>query len=204
MFKTLAKARLARVAMALNERARCGLPTLVLMTDDERLLTPLIAARNLPRGSMVIVRARRSSHRAKLAHSLRPVARARGLILLVANDPSLADRIGAQGLHLSEANAREACTWRARRPRWLITSTAHTLAACASAKRLGADAAFLSPVFTTASHPGVRCLGAARARVIAHQATIPIYALGGMNAQTAMRLACAPFVGIAAIGALAA
>jgi thiamine monophosphate synthase len=40
--------------------------------------------------------------------------------------------------------------------------------------------------------------------VIAHQATIPIYALGGMNAQTAMRLACAPFVGIAAIGALAA
>jgi thiamine-phosphate pyrophosphorylase len=174
------------------------------MTDDERLPAPLIAARKLPRGSMVIVRARQSSHRTKLAHSLRPVARARGLILLVANDPTLADRIGAQGLHLSEANAREACTWRARRSRWLITSTAHTLGACASAKRLGADAALLSPVFPTGSHPGAKCLGAARARMIARQAAIPVYALGGVNGQTAMGLARAPFSGIAAIGALAA
>jgi thiamine-phosphate pyrophosphorylase len=203
MLKMLAKARLARAAVALNQLARSRLPPLVLMIDDERLPDPLAAASKLPRGSMVIVRARQPSHRAKLAHSLRPVARARGLVLLVANDPSLADCIGAQGLHLSEAHARGACTWRARRPRWLITSTAHTLAACASAKRLGADAAFLSPVFATASHPGVRGVGAVRARMIGRQTAIPIYALGGVNGQTAMRLSCASFVGLAAIDSLA-
>jgi thiamine-phosphate pyrophosphorylase len=190
--------------VALNQLARCRLPPLVLMTDDERLPDPLAAARKLPRGSMVIVRARQPSDRAKLARSLRPVARARGLILLVANDPSLADCIGAQGLHLSEANARGACTWRARRPRWLITSTAHTLAACASAKRLGADAAFLSPVFTTASHSGATGIGAACARMIARQAAIPVYALGGVNGQTARTVARTSFIGLAAIGALAA
>jgi len=204
MLEMLARAKLARAAVALNQLARSRLPPLVLITDDERLADPLVAASKLPRGSMVIVRARQSSHRAKLAHSLRQVVRARGLVLLVANDPVLADRTGAHGLHLSEGNMREACAWRARRPRWLITAAAHTLAACASAKRSGADAAFLSPVFATASHPGIGCLGAVRARMIGGQTAIPIYALGGVNGQTAMRLPCASFVGLAAIDSLAA
>ena len=55
---TLDRIRLARQANLLNERAGAALPPLVLMTDDERLPDPLAAARLLPRGSMVIVRAR--------------------------------------------------------------------------------------------------------------------------------------------------
>jgi thiamine-phosphate pyrophosphorylase len=190
--------------VALNEASRCGLPPLVLITDDERLPDPFAVARKLPRGSMVIVRARQSSHRAKLAHSLRPVARARGLILLVANDPALADRAGANGLHLSEANIPLAAAWRARRPHWLITAAAHSFSACGQAARSEADAVFLSPVFATPSHPGARALGAARARAIVHQAALPVYALGGITAHTAARLGSAPFAGLAAIGALAA
>jgi len=204
MSRTLATPRLARAARALNVAARCGLPALVLMTDDERLPDPLAAARKLPRGSMVIVRSRQASHRAKLAHSLRPLARARGLVLLIANDPALADRVGANGLHLSEASARQAPTWRARRPHWLITAAAHSFSACGIISRSGANAAFLSPVFATSSHPGPRALGVARAHLIACQTTLPVYALGGVNGRTAMRLAGAPFTGIAAIGALAA
>jgi hypothetical protein len=75
---TLDRMRLARQASLLNERARTELPPLVLMTDDERLPDPVAAARLLPRGSMVIVRARQSSHRAKLAALLRPITRAGG------------------------------------------------------------------------------------------------------------------------------
>ena len=204
MSRTLATARLARAARALNAAARCGLPPLVLMTDDERLPDPLAAARKLPRGGMVIVRARQASHRARLAHLLRPLARARGLVFLVANDAALADRVGANGLHLSEANARQAFAWRARRPHWLITAAAHSLSACGIAAHLGADAVFLSPVFATSSHRNVRALGPARAHLIARHAALPVYALGGMNGRTAMRLAGASFAGLAAIGALAA
>jgi thiamine-phosphate pyrophosphorylase len=173
------------------------------MTDDERLPDPLAAARALPRGSMVIVRSRQASHRGKLAHTLRPIVRARGLILLVANDPGLADRVGANGLHLSEANLRQASTWRARRPRWLITIAAHSFSACGMISRTGANAAFLSPVFATSSHSGTLPLDAVRARTIARQATLPVYPLGGVNGQTAMKLAGASFAGLAAIGALA-
>jgi thiamine-phosphate pyrophosphorylase len=200
----LARLKLARAAAALNHSAKCKLPALVLMTDDERLTDSLAAARALPCGSMVVVRARQSSHRAKLARSLQAIAHERGLTLLVANDPALADRVHAGGIHLSEANARRAAEWRARRPQWLITTAAHSLAACARARQWGADAALLAPVFATATHPNEAGLGPVRARVLAGMAPLPVYALGGVTGQSAARLQHSGFAGIAAIGALAA
>jgi thiamine-phosphate pyrophosphorylase len=197
----LARARLARAAAALNAKARTALPPLVLMTDDERLPNPIGAARALPRGSMVIVRARQSSHRAKLAAELRIVARARGLALLVANDAALADRIGAAGVHLPEAQASDAAHFRAVRPRWLIMASAHSLLASARAQRSGANAVLLGPVFTTRSHPGRPVLGGARARLIARQLPGPTYALGGIDGRGGQTLT--GFAGLAAIGALA-
>jgi len=98
----LLRARLARAAFRFKTRA---LPALVLMTDDARLEDPLGAARALPRGSLVIVRDRQTSRRAELAAALAAIARRRGLLLIVANDAVLAAKIGADGLHLSEAHA---------------------------------------------------------------------------------------------------
>jgi thiamine-phosphate pyrophosphorylase len=96
----------------------------------------------------------------------------------------------------------EAFHWRALRPHWILTAAAHSLAACAIAKLGGADAALLSPVFPTQSHPGAPHLGATRAMLIARQAPLPVYALGGIDAVTARQLEGSPFVGVAAIGAL--
>ena len=197
----LLRARLARAAAALNASAGARLPALVLMTDDERLPDPIAAARALPHGSMVIVRARQSSHRAKLATELRPIARARRLLLLIANDAALADKVGAAGLHLPESQAAGAAHWRAIRPRWLITSAAHSLAAAARAQRTGANAVILGPVFTTRSHPERPALGAARARLMARQLRRPVYALGGIDGRNGSQLG--GFAGLAAIGALA-
>jgi thiamine-phosphate pyrophosphorylase len=200
---TLDRIRLARQAAALNASRGCALPPLVLMTDDERLPDPVGAARALPHGSMVIVRARQASHRAKLAIALRPIARARRLSLLIANDANLAGRIGAAGVHFAQGAAWKAFGWRVRRPGWLITVSAHSLRACGTAARLGADAVFLSSVFTTSSHPGRTALGVSRARNIVCNAPLPVYALGGMDRRRACRLAGSQFVGVAAIGALA-
>ena len=198
------KSRLARAAAALNVQCASRLPPLVLMTDDERLPDPLAAARRLPRGSMVVIRARQAAHRARLARALQPIARGRALTLLIANDTGLADRVGAAGVHFSEANVAQAASWRARRPHWLITAAAHSLNACAAARIARANAVFLGPVFPTASHPGGRYVGPTRARAIVRAAPLPSYALGGVNAYSARRLEAAAFVGLAAIGALAA
>ena len=60
----------------------------------------------------------------------------------------------------------------------------------------------LSPVFQTASHPGGRALGLQRFAALARASAAPVYALGGVTAENALRLRATPAVGIAAIGAL--
>ncbi len=174
----------------------CG--ALLLLTDDQRLPDPLPAARALPRGAVIILRSRDASRRAALAAALRAIARVRGLLLLIADDPQLAAKIGAHGIHLPQRRAREAAHWRARYPHWFVTAAAHSLRAVLNAG--GADAVLLSPVFATASHPDAPALTPARARLIARQAPIPVFALGGIDAQNAGLLH--GFAGLAAIGAL--
>jgi thiamine-phosphate pyrophosphorylase len=193
----LARARLARAAFCFKTRA---LPALVLMTDDERLADPLAAARALPRGSLVIIRARQAPRRAQLAAALAKIARQRELVVLIANDAALAAKIGADGLHLSETRAGDASHWRARHPHWLITAAAHSLRATTQARH--ADAVLLAPIFATASHPGATVLGAIRARLIAQQSPLPVYALGGIDAGNVARLEGGKFAGVAAISAL--
>jgi thiamine-phosphate pyrophosphorylase len=171
---------------------------LALMTDDARLADPLAAARALPRGSLVILRARDAARRAVLAVQLRPLARARGLILLVAEDSVLARAAGANGLHLPEGHAGEAAYWRAKNPHWLISASAHSLHSALQARH--ADMIFLSPVFLTESHLRAKPLSAARARLIARGLKTPVFALGGVTARNASLLL--GFSGIAAIGAL--
>ena len=183
------------MAARLNAAHRAAglLPPLVLMTDDDRLPDPLRAAAALPRGAMVVVRARDPARREALARALlgRP-----HLIVLIAGDPALAARLGADGLHLPEVRAREAGHWRARHPRWLLSAAQHG----PRPPSPHLDLVFLSPVFPTRSHPGGVSLGPARAGLIARAATLPVYALGGIDAQNAPRLS--GFAGIAAIGAL--
>lgn len=167
------------------------------MTDDERLADARAAARALPRGAMVVVRARNPKKRAALARELLAVARRRGLFVLIADDPALAARVGADGVHLPQARAREAAQWRARFPRWIITAAAHGVP-CSAAHL---DALMLSAVFPTGSHPGRKALSPVRANLIAARLSVPVYALGGIDARNAARLH--GFAGIAAIGALA-
>ncbi|HEV2563134.1 MAG TPA: thiamine phosphate synthase [Rhizomicrobium sp.] len=171
------------------------------MTDDERLPDPAAAARALPKGSTVILRARQKAHRARLAQTLSRIVHERDLVLLIADDPELAIHIRAHGIHLPEAHAAQAAHWRARRPHWLITCAAHSLQACARVRY--ADAILLGPVFATQSHPDAAVLGAIRTRSIASAIRTPVYALGGVGAHTAMLLNGAHLAGIAAIGALA-
>lgn len=197
MTDSLARRKLASAAARLNARRGLLLPPLVLMTDDARLADPLAAARALPRGSMVVVRARDAARRAALVGALIDVSRTRGLTILVAEDAALAVRLGADGLHLPERRAREAAHWRALHPRWIITAAAHALRVLPS----GLDAVFLSPVFATASHTERRALSAVRANAMARAMVLPVYALGGIGARNAALLH--GFAGIAAIGALA-
>jgi len=197
---SLARRRLASRAVHLNARSpHFGrVPFLALMLDDDRVLDPLQAVRILPRGALVVVRSREDERRKRLAHAVVALARARGLIVLIANDAQLAARCGADGLHLSEANAHLAAHWRALHPRWFLSAAAHGLHRVRSSVFL--DAVFLSPIFPTLSHSESVAHTAVRANQMARAARVPVYALGGVTSQNASLLQ--GFAGVAAIGAL--
>lgn len=73
-------------------------------------------------------------------------------------------------------------THKARGP-GLVTWPVHHIRDALAARRAGAHAAFVSPVFRTRSHPGEEVLGPRDAMMLA--ATIPTarIALGGMDAR---------------------
>ncbi|MGE5517719.1 MAG: thiamine phosphate synthase [Bacteroidota bacterium] len=188
----------------LDRRQKRGgrLPRLILVTDEVRLADPLPAMRRLPPGAGVLLRHYGVAGRPALARQLAQVARRRRLVLLVAGaDWRLAAAVGAAGVHLPEALARQLADpglrlWQRRGH--VLSIACHDRVALARARAQGADAAVLSPVFPTASHPGAPVLGAIRFALWAGGAGLPVVALGGVNRHTAKALRHA--AGMAAIG----
>lgn len=209
---------LAELAAGLKRRAgvtpptHAALPACVFIVETMRLgdatgVTGAIA--RLPRGSAVILRDYADGDRRARAADLASLCRRRRMRLLVgcarSGDARLAVAVGAGGVHLPEgAIAHGAGHWRRwRKCGWLVTAAAHTPAAVARARRSGVDAVLLSPVFATASHPGAGTVGPLRFAAWTRAAGLPVYALGGMTAITARRVAASGAIGIAAIGGFA-
>ncbi|NOT38880.1 MAG: thiamine phosphate synthase [Alphaproteobacteria bacterium] len=194
-----AQAKLARQARALNMRHARGrtLPAIVLMTDDAREVDWVGAVSALPRGSAVIVRHRDPALRERLAQRLKPLCRAKRVALLIADDPALAQRVRADGIHLPEKRIGRLRGVRAKNVTWLVTSAAHS--APAVRRACDADAVFVSPVFGTASHPDRDVLGVVRFAALAREGRA-VYALGGVDTKTIRRLQAHRIVGIGVIG----
>lgn len=191
--------------MALNRAAAAvspaagRLPPLLFFTDPARTPRPWETARRLPPGAGVVFRHFGASDALDQARRLRESTRAAGALLLIGADAELARRVQADGLHLPERALTSAETLRREAPDWLITGAAHSAPALALAH--GLDAAVLSPVFpaggASSGRPALGPEGLAR---LAAAAPCPAYALGGVTAETAGRLAGA--CGVAAVEAV--
>ena len=151
------------------------------MRNDDVLETAL---HRMPRGSGFIYRHYHLPDAARFARfdALRRIARAREHTIILADSAQTAREWGADGYY----GAPRALA--PRRAGLIPLATAHSAAELALALRCGADAALLSPVFATRSHPGGAILGAVRFGLLARRAPIPVIALGGMNAARARAL----------------
>ncbi|HVY88998.1 MAG TPA: thiamine phosphate synthase [Hyphomonadaceae bacterium] len=176
--KLLAAARAAKPAFDGNGRA---LPRAWFLTDPKRTPHPERILEKLPPGLGVIYRHYGVKERFAVGAKLARICRKRRLILLVAADPVLARRIGADGVHWPERRLRGGLARRSG----LATLSAHSVGAIRRAGQLGADAVFLSPVFASASPSAAGKLGAPTFRRMASGGSLPIYALGGVNAGNA-------------------
>ncbi|MEO1730658.1 MAG: thiamine phosphate synthase [Pseudomonadota bacterium] len=170
--------------MRQNQTLQETLPGLWLLSDERNDATLERALRRLPRGSGFIYRHYHlpDPDRYHRFHALRRIANARGHMVILADSALTASDWGADGVY-----GAPLALW-PRRAGLLQLATAHNLQEIAAAKRKGADAILLSPVFPTRSHPGGTVLGPVRFRLLAQRSRMPVIALGGMSAAKARRL----------------
>ncbi|MFQ5488392.1 MAG: Nudix family hydrolase [Gammaproteobacteria bacterium] len=137
---------------------------------------------------------------AGLARRAMELCARRGARLLLNCEPGLARELGAAGVHL---NSRRLMALRQRPlpPEQWVAASCHDEVQLARAAELGLDFAVLSPLATTASHPGNEPLGWERFRLLTEQAVLPVYALGGLSGADLSRAWEAGAQGIAAIRA---
>lgn len=200
-------ATLAKYARRLNQMSGAApLPALIFITDQARVSDPLAVIARLDADCAVILRDYDAPDRLGLGQKLARACRDRSVTFLVAGDGALAETLGADGLHMPEGRMDDIGLWRERHPNWLITAAAHSAKALTLAHKAGADAALLSPVFPTKSHPETLSgekppLGAENFARLSDQSPVAVYALGGVTTKNAALIKGKHTAGLAAISA---
>ena len=162
----------------LPDPAASDLPRLWLFTDERNDAFLERAVMRLPRKSGIVFRHYhlQEGSRQTRFDEIKKLARRRGHIVILAGTPALARRWRADGVH-------GRMTRRSGKGRLLHSAPVHDAREIRQAKHGGADIFFLSPIFSTRSHPGLRPLNPAQTRCLTALCDGAVIYLGGMNRQ---------------------
>jgi 8-oxo-dGTP diphosphatase len=108
------------------------------------------------------------------------VCDASNVTLLLNCEPALARELNAAGVHLSSRRLMS-CSERPLDADRLVGASCHNEAEVQHACDIDADFIVISPICATPSHPGAEPLGWNRFRQLAEGASMPVYALGGLE-----------------------
>lgn len=162
---------------------RQSLPDLWLLSDarNDELLPR--ALRALPSRSAFVYRHYHLDPKARRARFdlLAPIAMEHGHLLVLSGSDDQAKAWGAAGSYGPPEAVGEA-------PELLRIATVHDGHELAHANAAGVDAAMLSPVFATRTHPNIAPLGPEKFHALAALAEMPVIALGGMTFERAKEL----------------
>ena len=140
------------------------LPKVIMIFDDNFFDKKKFSKLKIPKESAFLLRSYKAKERKKIAKQLLKFCKMKKLKLLIASDIKLAEDIKAHGVHFPE-----------------YTTAVHSYQAIKKAEFFNVDAALLSPVFQSESHPNKKNLGINKFERIVKKTKLPIYALGGIN-----------------------
>ena len=160
--------------------ASLALPHEYAVTDAEKYgverMLSMIRSR-LQRGLRLIqVRDKSLADRSGFARQVVELAHHHGAKVLINGGPIP----GGDGTHFT---AQQLMTLKERPTAGLAAASCHTREELERAMRLELDFAVLGPVMPTASHTGAATLGWDGFAAIAHGASIPVYAIGGLRGE---------------------
>ena len=159
------------------------LPNLWLLSDERNDAVLEHALATMPPQSGFVFRHYdlKAAARRKRFEELGFLCRMMGHMVVLAGDSDTAIEWGADGVYGPARKLRA-------RDGLLRFATVHDMLEINRAQRHGVDAMFLSPVFPSRSHPKKGGMGKENFLIMAERATLPIIALGGMNAERAAYL----------------
>ncbi len=169
---------------------------------------PAVLAAQLIRGGCRLIQLRykggSAEDVAQAATAIRALTREAGAAFVVNDDPMLAARVGADGLHLGQLDG-PISTARAQFSGWIGRST-HSLEDVAAALDEGADYVAFGPIFDTPNLSRSKpTRGLERLRQVrrAVPADVPLVAIGGITADRLPAVRAAGATAWAVIGAIA-
>ena len=159
------------------------LPSLWLLSDARNDASLERALRALPPGSAFVYRHYHlePKSRRRRFDQLLPLAAAGAHLAILSGSDDEAQAWGALGSYGPPEGVGP-------KPALLRIAAVHDADEIAHANAAGADAAMLSPVFPTRTHPNARPLGPERFHALAALAEMPVIALGGMDSARAREL----------------
>jgi thiamine-phosphate pyrophosphorylase len=134
--------------------------------------------------------------RLDLGRRLADVTREFDQVLCVNDRLDLARLLDAQALHLGESSVSARNVRQCEGDRFWLTRASHDPSRCEAD---GADAVLLSPIFAT--RKGAPALGPGAIETACTGSSVPVYALGGVSADSAAFCFAAGAAGVAVIGA---
>ena len=180
------------------------LPKIIIIFNEDDFDEKKFLNLKIPKESAFLLRSYKAKGRKKIAKRLLKFCRMKKLKLLIASDIRLAEDINAHGVHFPEymIKKKNKINWVfvkniKLRKNWIITTAVHSLQAIKNAEFFDIDAALLSPVFSSKSHPNKKNLGINKFSKIVKKTKLPIYALGGINIKNIKSLLRTDIIGYA-------
>jgi thiamine-phosphate pyrophosphorylase len=169
---------------SLGRRQRLARCHLYLVTRPRPDLEQVVGAALKAGVRLVQYRAKQADDRTRLAEAtaLCELCRRHGALFLVNDRLDLALAVDADGVHLGQDDVPPALARRLLGPERLIGRSTHDPAQLRQAIDDGCDYVGVGPVHATPTKPGREPVGLAYVRQAAAQATIPWFAIGGIEA----------------------
>jgi thiamine-phosphate pyrophosphorylase len=194
-------AKVSRADGRRDQGAGANLPPLLFFTDPERTPRPWETAARLPAGSGVVFRhfGRPDAHDTALR--LREATAGRDGLLLIGLDAELAERVGADGVHLPQRALDQAVALSAARPDWRVTGAVHSLQRLDEAT--GLDAVIVSPIFRAGGASAAKTpLGLPGLTQYVGSSPVAVYPLGGIDSFNARSLIGSGACGLAGVASI--
>lgn len=144
-----------------------------------------------------------SEERAEAARGLRELCDRHGVPFLVNDDPELARRLRADGVHVGREDPSPRIARALLGPGALVGVTVYgRVGEEEAAAAAGADYLAVGPFFPSPTKPGEPVLSLRVLDGVVHRSRLPVFAIGGVTAENAGRLARHGVAGVAVVSAI--